>query len=99
PAGMPRLGRALKARRQRRLSVDVLDLAAVSISIATGQPGTAAFITWLLSIGDLLLHHSADSARAAITRLMSLEAPEALRLAERVERVPAARPPRGRPGL
>src|SRR5262249_11665416 len=92
---VPPLGRALRALRERRLSVDVLDLAAVSISIATGQPGTAAFITWLLSIGDLLLHHSADSARAAITRLMSLEAPEALRLGDRVERVPAARLTRG----
>jgi Cu2+-exporting ATPase len=93
---IPPLGRALRALRERRLSVDVLDLAALSISVATGQPATAAFITWLLSIGDLLLHRSADSARAAISKLMSLEAPEALKLAAgRIERVPAAKLARG----
>src|SRR5262249_48152006 len=93
---IPPLRRAVRALRERRLSVDVLDLAAVSISIGTGQPGTAAFIPWLLSIGALLLHRPADSARAAISKLMSLEAPEALKLAAgRVERVPAAKLQRG----
>src|SRR5262249_21821434 len=93
---LPPLRRAFAALRDRRVSVDVLDVAAVSISIATGQPATAAFITWLLSIGDLLLARSADSARAAISRLVSLARPGALRRSgNRAERVPAAKLARG----
>jgi len=93
---IPPMRRALRALSERRLSVDVLDLMALGISIGMGQPGTAAFITWLLSVGDVLLARSADSARAAISRLVSLDAPDALRVAgKRVERVPAARLVRG----
>src|SRR5262249_37071109 len=93
---VPPLRRAFAALRDRRVSVDVLDVAAVSISIATGPPGTGAFTTCRLPIGDLLLARSADSARAAISRLVSLDAPEALRLSgNRAERVPAAKLARG----
>jgi Cu2+-exporting ATPase len=65
---IPPVVRAVKALRERRASVDLLDVAAVSISIATGAPGTGAFITWLLSIGDLLLARTHDRARGADRR-------------------------------
>lgn len=79
---IPSARRAVLALRERRASVDLLDLAAVGISVATGQPGTAALITWLLGIGDLVLEHTHDRARTAISRLMKLDATEAWRLVE-----------------
>jgi len=89
---IPSARRALKAARERRLSVDVLDLAAVGISIGTGQPATAAFITWLLGVGDLVLERTADRARKAISKLMKLDTSDAWRVrGEEVERVPAHR--------
>jgi heavy metal translocating P-type ATPase len=86
----PSAKRALRAARERRLSVDVLDLAAIGISLGTGQPQTAAFITWLLGIGDLVLERTADRARHAISKLMKLDATDAWRIrvgTEQVERV------------
>jgi Cu2+-exporting ATPase len=77
---IPPVRRAWTAMHEKRLSVDVLDVAAIGISIATGQPGTAAFITWLLGIGDLVLAKTHDRARDAISKLMKLEASEAWRV-------------------
>jgi heavy metal translocating P-type ATPase len=77
---LPSARRALRAARERRVSVDALDLAAIGISIGTGQPGTAAFITWLLGIGDLILERTGDRARTAISKLMKLDADSAWRL-------------------
>lgn len=77
---LPSARRALRAGRERRLSVDVLDLAAIGISIGTGQPVTAAFITWLLGVGDLILERTSDRARTAISKLMKLDAEEAWRI-------------------
>src|SRR5207249_3371567 len=74
---LPSVRRAARALREKRAGVDLLDVAAISISLATGQPGTGAFITWLLGLGDMLLARSADSARAAISRLMKLDATDA----------------------
>ena len=89
---IPSLRRALRAAGERRISVDVLDLAAIGISIGTGQPATAAFITWLLGIGDLVLAKTHDSARDAISKLMKLEASEAWRIGpnDEVEQVPVS---------
>ncbi len=92
---LPSARRALRAARDKRLSVDVLDLAAIGISIGTGQPVTAAFITWLLGVGDLILERTSDRARTAISRLMKLDADDAWRIrpgdgdAEDVEHVSA----------
>jgi Cu2+-exporting ATPase len=74
---IPSASRALRALREKRLSVDLLDLAAVSISIATGRPSTGAFITWLLAIGDAILEKTQDRARGAIAHALRLEATEA----------------------
>ena len=84
--------RALQALREGRLSVDVLDLAAIAISLGTGQAVTAALITWLLGIGDLVLERTGDRARSAISKLMDLEATEAFRIrGDHVERVSVKR--------
>ncbi len=91
--GIPLAQRTFHSLSGRRITVDLLDAAAVSISLATGQPQTAALITWLLGIGDLLLERSADRARSAISRLMQLEVPRAWRLTPggHVEQVKADR--------
>ena len=90
---LPSARRALKAAGERRLSVDVLDVAAIGISLGTGQPVTAAFITWLLGVGDLVLERTADRARHAISKLMKLDATEAWRVkpSGEVECVPPSR--------
>ncbi|WP_426752671.1 heavy metal translocating P-type ATPase [Myxococcus sp. Y35] len=77
---LPLAQRALQTVSERRITVDLLDLAAVGVSLATGQVQTAALITWLLGIGDLLIERSADRARSAISRLMRLEVLHAWRL-------------------
>jgi Cu2+-exporting ATPase len=67
---VPSARRAFRALAERRTSVDLLDLAAIGISLGTGQPLTAAFITWLLGAGDIILSQTTDRARAAISKLM-----------------------------
>ncbi len=87
---IPSVKRAVNALGEKRLGVDLLDVAAIGISIGTGQPQTAAFITWLLGIGDLVLARTQDSARNAISKLMQLDASEAFRVTDdgQVERIP-----------
>jgi heavy metal translocating P-type ATPase len=87
---IPSVRRAAQALRENRLGVDLLDVAAIGISIGTGQPQTAAFITWLLGIGDLVLARTQDGARSAISKLMQLDASEAFRVTDsgEVERIP-----------
>jgi Cu2+-exporting ATPase len=77
---IPSMKRAYRALSERRTSVDLLDLAAISISLGTGQPLTAAFITWLLGVGDIILAQTTDRARAAISKLMKLDADDAWRV-------------------
>ena len=94
---LPSARRALRAAEERRLSVDVLDLAAIGISLGTGQPVTAAFITWLLGVGDLVLEQTQDRARGAISKLMKLDADHAFRVrtseghGEEVEKVSSSK--------
>jgi Cu2+-exporting ATPase len=87
---IPAVRRAAHALGDKRLGVDLLDVAAIGISLGTGQPQTAAFITWLLGIGDLVLARTQDGARNAISKLMQLDASEAFRLTDhgKVERIP-----------
>ena len=74
---IPTVRRTLKALGEKRLSVDLLDLAAIGISIGTGAPATAAFITWLLGIGDVILAKTSDQARQAIAKVLKLDATDA----------------------
>src|SRR4029079_2423774 len=77
---VPSARRAYRALAERRASVDLLDLAAIGISLGTGQPLTAAFITWLLGVGDIILAQTTDRARDAISKLMKLDAEDAWRV-------------------
>ncbi len=77
---IPSARRAYGALAEHRASVDLLDLAAVGISLGTGQPLTAAFITWLLGVGDIILAQTTDRARSAISKLMQLDAEDAWRI-------------------
>jgi heavy metal translocating P-type ATPase len=90
---IPAVRRAWVALGEKRMSVDLLDVAAIGISIGTGQPATGAFITWLLGVGDLILERTHDRARNAISKLMQLDASEAWRVGKEgeVERVPVKR--------
>ena len=90
---VPSVRRAYHALAERRTSVDLLDIAAIGISIGTGQPLTAAFITWLLGVGDIILAQTTDRARQAISKLMALDADDAWRIGEdwQPERVPVKR--------
>jgi Cu2+-exporting ATPase len=86
---IPSVRRAVGALREKRLGVDLLDVAAIGISIGTGQPQTGAFITWLLGVGDLVLAKTQDRARTAISKLMQLDATDAFRVKQdgQVERI------------
>jgi heavy metal translocating P-type ATPase len=82
---VPSARRAYAALSERRASVDLLDMGAIGISLATGQPLTASFITWLLGVGDIILAQTTDRARAAISKLMKLDAGDAWRINDRGE--------------
>jgi Cu2+-exporting ATPase len=82
---IPPARRVLTALGEKRLSVDLLDIAAIGISVGTGQPATGAFITWLLGVGDLVLERTHDRARHAISKLMKLDASDAWRVGKNGE--------------
>jgi Cu2+-exporting ATPase len=74
------LGRSIAALREGQISVDLLDVAATFAALATGRPITAAFVIWMVGIGDFLLDVSANNARSALSMLMRHKEPEALRV-------------------
>ncbi len=87
---LPSLRRATDALREGRIGVDSLDVVAVAISISTGRYATAALVTWLLGVGDVVLAQTHARARRAITERLDLEAAEAHRIrGDDVERVAA----------
>jgi heavy metal translocating P-type ATPase len=87
---IPSFRRTLKAFREGRATVDSLDTAAIVSALVTGQAATAAFMTWLLGLGDLLLDHTTERARRALSSLVELDTAEAWRVeGGRVERVSA----------
>jgi heavy metal translocating P-type ATPase len=73
------LGRSVAALRKGQISIDLLDVAATFAALATGRPITAAFVIWMVGVGDLLLDISANNARSAISMLMQRRDQEALR--------------------
>ena len=74
------LGRSIAALRKGHISIDLLDVAATFAALATGRPITAAFVIWMVGIGDLLLDISANNARSALSMLMRRRDQEALRV-------------------
>lgn len=87
----PSVFRAAAALRERHVGIDALDVVAIGISVATGRFATAALVTWLLGLGDLVLARTHARARAAITDRLDLRAIEAYRLrGDALERVAAS---------
>jgi len=84
------LGRSITALRQGQISIDLLDVAATFAALATGREITAAFVIWMVGVGDYLLDVSANNARSALSMLMRRKEPEAYRLRPdgRIETVP-----------
>ena len=74
------LGRSIEALRKGQISIDLLDVAATFAALATGRPITAAFVIWMVGVGDLLLDISANNARSALSMLMRRKDQEALRV-------------------
>ncbi|MDF2697256.1 MAG: Lead, cadmium, zinc and mercury transporting ATPase, partial [Labilithrix sp.] len=79
-SAIPTARRTLNALEKRRIGVDLLDLIAIGVSVAVGTPGTAALITWLLAIGDYILHLTKRKARCALAGAIKLDVPTAWRL-------------------
>jgi Cu2+-exporting ATPase len=84
------LRRCLESLSEGTISIDLLDVAATFAALATGRPITAAFVLWMVGVGDLLLDISARQARSAMASLIRQGEREALRLrgSKRVERIP-----------
>ena len=74
------LGRSIVAFREGKVSIDLLDVAATFAALATGRPLTAAFVIWMVGVGDLLLDLSANNARSALSMVMRRKEQEALRI-------------------
>ena len=64
------LARSIAALRRGEISIDLLDVAATFAALATRRPTTAAFVIWMVGVGDLLLDISANSARSALSTVM-----------------------------
>jgi len=84
------LARSIAALREGQISIDLLDVAATLAALATGREITAAFVIWMVGIGDYLLDVSANNARSALSMLMRRKEPEAHRVlpSGRIETVP-----------
>ncbi len=87
---IPSVQRTRATLRERRIGVDALDVAAIAVAIGTGRLATAAFITWLLGLGDLVLARTQARARRAISERLDLETAEAYRVSpDGIQRVEA----------
>jgi Cu2+-exporting ATPase len=68
---------AEKSLGEGRLNVDAMDATAIAVCVVRAEPITAAVITTLLAIGDLILDRTHDRARIAFSRLTQLDDGEA----------------------
>jgi Cu2+-exporting ATPase len=74
---VPPLRRALRSLASGRVNVDVMDATAIGVCLARAEPVTAALVTSLLAVGDLVLDRTQRRTRTAISRLMQLDDGEA----------------------
>ena len=91
-SALPAVARGIAALRERQISIDLLDVAATFAALATRRPITAAFVIWMVGVGDLLLDISANNARSALSMLMRRKEPEALHVLPDgvIERLPVS---------
>jgi heavy metal translocating P-type ATPase len=74
---IPPFRRAIQSLVSGRVNVDVMDATAITVCVVRAEPITAAVITALLAVGDLILDRTHARARKAISRLMQLDDGEA----------------------
>jgi Cu2+-exporting ATPase len=74
---IPPFRRALRSLARGRVNVDVMDATAIAVCVARAEPVTAALVTSLLAVGDLVLDRTQRRTRTAISRLMQLDDGEA----------------------
>jgi Cu2+-exporting ATPase len=79
----PPFKRAFQNLRNGYVNVDVMDATAIAVCVIRAEPITAAVITSLLALGDLILDRTQARARTAISRLMQLDDGEAFVLDSR----------------
>ena len=77
---VPRIGRALRTLLGGRLTVDVLDGAALSVSLLTGDHATAGSVRFLLSIGETLDEWTRKRSVDDLAKSMSLNVDRVWRL-------------------
>lgn len=64
-------------REEKRLNVDSLDTVAIVVSVGRGQIFTAAFITWMISLGDWIRDKTAGKSRRVLKELLEFQASKA----------------------
>ena len=75
---------------QRRLNVDFLDTLAILVSVLRAQLVTAAFMTWMISLGDWIRDKTAARSKRAIAGLLEFYTISAWLLDDgKVIRIPA----------
>jgi cation transport ATPase len=76
--------------QERRLNVDFLDGLAVVIAVARAQMFTAAFMVWLITLGDWIRDRTAAKSKRTMTDLLAFQGRTAWLLKRgRVTQVPA----------
>jgi Cu2+-exporting ATPase len=90
--GVPSILRAWRVLRfERRLNVDFLDSVAIFISLGRSQLITAAFMTWMISLGDWIRDMTAGQSKRRIEKLLEFETVTAWVIRHgKVVRVPVA---------
>jgi cation transport ATPase len=73
-SAFPSLRRAwFVLRRERRLNVDFLDSVAMLVSVGRGQFFTAAFIAWMIQLGDWIRDKTAARSRRVMRELLEFQ--------------------------
>lgn len=71
---LPIFSRAvLSLRRQRKLNVDALDASATALLTAQGQFAAAAFMVWLVNLGDVIRDTTMQRSRKAINGVLDFQ--------------------------
>ena len=89
---LPVWRRALKILvEERRLNVDFLDGIAILVALAQAEPFTAAFVIWLIRLGDWIRDRTGAASHRAIANLLDYQKLNAWRQRDgAIEQVPVA---------
>ena len=87
---LPRIGRAAKTLLQGKLTVDVLDGAALSVALLTGDFSTAGSVRFLLKLGETIDEWTHKKSVDDLAKSMSLQVDQVWQLREDGTQVLAA---------